>query len=323
MQVIKASQKGDLKAIDEIDLWKLYKWKIAFHYQNPNNMKIVCIFSYDILCKIAKGEKLGLKDKPKISEIYQALLKDKTYTLETMINEKWRPLWEKYNGNSQENTTPSKIPLNQILYGPPGTGKTYSTINKALEILALDEFGDTQRDEIRQILAKLHANSSDKVARKEALAIFNERKKDGQIAFITFHQNFSYEEFIEGIKPDIENSGKSDVIYIVKDGIFKKMCERALRKNYIAQNSPENHPNLDISDSTRVWKISLGEKGRGEDKPLKEYCYENGEIRIGTWGGGTYDSDNSSVVNFEQMQIGHRLRFKKCERNRSCGRYHG
>ncbi len=44
--------------------------------------------------------------------------------------------------------------------------------------------------------------------------------------FITFHQSFSYEDFIEGIKPKLED-GDTDISYEVKDGVFKKLCIKA------------------------------------------------------------------------------------------------
>jgi 5-methylcytosine-specific restriction protein B len=97
-------------------------------------------------------------------------------------------------------------PLNQILYGPPGTGKTYSTINKALAILdpdCLDENSDN-----RYILK----------------ARFDELLHNNRIGFVTFHQSFSYEDFVEGIKADTED-GK--VHYSIEDGIFKVICEQA------------------------------------------------------------------------------------------------
>ena len=55
----------------------------------------------------------------------------------------------------------------------------------------------------------------------------------GQIEFVTFHQSYGYEEFVEGIKPDLDsqNTETSDVRYIIKDGIFKKLCQKAL-ENY-------------------------------------------------------------------------------------------
>tara|TARA_R110000764_G_scaffold28092_1_gene66117 strand:- start:163 stop:3522 length:3360 start_codon:yes stop_codon:yes gene_type:complete len=44
--------------------------------------------------------------------------------------------------------------------------------------------------------------------------------------FVTFHQSFGYEDFVEGIKPKLEE-GNSTLEYEIKDGIFKKLCQRA------------------------------------------------------------------------------------------------
>lgn len=64
---------------------------------------------------------------------------------------------------------------------------------------------------------------------------YNEYKKLGQIEFVTFHQSYSYEEFVEGIKPYLSEWGEAniqDVKYIGKDGIFKKICQRAEKELY-------------------------------------------------------------------------------------------
>lgn len=53
-------------------------------------------------------------------------------------------------------------------------------------------------------------------------------KEAGQIEFITFHQSFSYEEFVEGIKPDLDNDENDQIKYNIKDGIFKELCKKAL-----------------------------------------------------------------------------------------------
>lgn len=74
-------------------------------------------------------------------------------------------------------------PLNQILYGPPGTGKTYGVVRKALEII--------------------EGNASDNRSK------FKEYVEKGQIKFITFHQSYGYEEFVEGIKAETKNDNVS------------------------------------------------------------------------------------------------------------------
>ncbi|MEP0303394.1 MAG: AAA family ATPase, partial [Maribacter dokdonensis] len=76
----------------------------------------------------------------------------------------------------------------------------------------------------------------------EGIELLNEIKnfqpnKDKSIKnyeFVTFHQSFSYEDFIEGIKPKLEE-GASNLEYEINDGVFKKLCQRAqkdLDNNY-------------------------------------------------------------------------------------------
>ena len=98
-------------------------------------------------------------------------------------------------------------PLNQILYGPPGTGKTYTTINRALKIID----GVVPED------------------REEAREKFNKYKDEGQIEFVTFHQSYGYEEFVEGIKADLESE---DIKYKLEDGIFKRLVEKASQNEF-------------------------------------------------------------------------------------------
>ncbi len=99
-------------------------------------------------------------------------------------------------------------PLNQILYGPPGTGKTYNTINKAIEII-----------ENRIV--------SDDEDRNDLKNKFEDYKENGQIEFITFHQSYGYEEFVEGIKA---KTGENGIEYNVEEGVFKKLCKIAKGK---------------------------------------------------------------------------------------------
>ncbi len=110
--------------------------------------------------------------------------------------------------------------LNTILYGPPGTGKTYHVINKALEIIMEKE----PNDEIIEIL-KISTNGIlSKNEREKLKQQFEAYREKGQIEFITFHQSYSYEEFVEGLKAETENE---TISYNIKDGIFKKICKKA------------------------------------------------------------------------------------------------
>lgn len=111
------------------------------------------------------------------------------------------------------NDTKQIQPLNQILYGPPGTGKTYHTINKALEVID----GNVPEN------------------REEAKEKFEEYRKSGQIEFVTFHQSYGYEEFVEGIKAipagKEGNEEGEEMIYDVVDGAFKKLINRVIDKS--------------------------------------------------------------------------------------------
>ena len=99
--------------------------------------------------------------------------------------------------------------LNQILYGPPGTGKTYTTIAKAIEIIELRR---VEKEEIK-----------DEEKRKALKKQFDEYVQSGQIKFVTFHQSYGYEEFVEGLKAYTEDK---NIHYRVEDGIFKEICKR-------------------------------------------------------------------------------------------------
>ena len=89
-----------------------------------------------------------------------------------------------------------------ILQGAPGTGKTYSTAEIAVNLID----GKISDD------------------RKEVMKRYNELIKSNQIFFTTFHQSMDYEEFVEGYKP-ISNDG--NIVYDVKDGIFKEACNKS------------------------------------------------------------------------------------------------
>ena len=116
-----------------------------------------------------------------------------------------------FNNNAKEDKkNMNSQPRNQILYGPPGTGKTYNTIIKAMDIINPKL---VQRDKDGNV------EKYDTLKEK-----FDELKQQGQIEFVTFHQSYSYEEFVEGIKPDLESN---ELKYKLEDGIFKKICNSA------------------------------------------------------------------------------------------------
>lgn len=136
-----------------------------------------------------------------------------------------------YEGNTPTTrniSKPMNQPLNQILFGPPGTGKTYNTINKALEIIGED---------------------IKKKSRSEIKKIFDAKIQEGQIVFTTFHQSMSYEDFIEGIKPETISG---NVTYNVRNGIFKNLCLAAKTPNQLDFNSAYEQLKKDLSDKEMI-----------------------------------------------------------------------
>ena len=139
------------------------------------------------------------------------------------------------SSNQNKTKTDSLISLNTILYGPPGTGKTYKTIIKAAEIVEGRKIEDYD----------------------EALDIFNKNLHD-QIEFITFHQNYSYEDFVQGLRPDTEND--KELTFQKRDGIFKILSERALKNLKESENPSIARLEFDKVFNSYIEPLSEGEE---------------------------------------------------------------
>ena len=133
-----------------------------------------------------------------------------------------------FNNNAKEDKNMNSQPLNQILYGPPGTGKTYNTIIKAIEIT---------NPELIQRNENGYVTNYDDLKKQ-----FDNLKQQGQIEFVTFHQSYSYEEFVEGIKPYIPEWGnvEENNRFIGQDGIFKRIAKDALYSSLTLNNNNNN-----------------------------------------------------------------------------------
>ncbi len=146
--------------------------------------------------------------------------------------------------------------LNQILFGPPGTGKTYNTINQALAILAPEVLAQNQGD--------------DPDSRKRLKAVFDQFAQDKRIRFVTFHQSFSYEDFVEGLRA--ESDPETGLVhYPIESGVFKRLCDDARTRPSTDQ---------DVGKNPAIWKLSIAGTGPSS---TKTYCLDHGEARIG-WG---------------------------------------
>ena len=101
--------------------------------------------------------------------------------------------------------------LNTVLFGPPGTGKTWEAVSYAVAIIDGEDPSELAKSENREDV-------------KERFAKF---KEQGQIEFVTFHQNYAYEDFMEGIRPVL----KGDLTYKLHKGVFRRICSRARKHN--------------------------------------------------------------------------------------------
>lgn len=144
------------------------------------------------------------------------------------------------------------IPLNQILYGPAGTGKTYATIRETLRILDPSFFA---------------AHVSSPTMLKERFDALNLSE---QVHFVTFHQSFSYEDFVEGLRATVNDD--KQVEYVIEPGVFKRVCDSARTQGV--------QVGMGIRSNPRIWKISINGSGSSSEKT---YCLTQREARIG-WG---------------------------------------
>ena len=169
------------------------------------------------------------------------------------------------------------VGLNTILYGPPGTGKTYHTVIYAVAIIENKELNAVKSEDYQNVLNR-----------------YNEYKSQGRIEFTTFHQSYGYEEFIEGIRPVVDDGedqeGSGNIRYAVQPGVFKKFCEKADRPSSVRTSASD----LGISEDATIWKVSL--EGTG-DNPTRTECLKNDHIRIG-WDG--YGKDITDETDFSQ-----------------------
>lgn len=102
--------------------------------------------------------------------------------------------------------------------------------NKEILNNFLSNFTDEKKETYNDNLDKIDNNETAEKITLEISREYEKLRKDGRIEFITFHPAYSYEEFIEGITVKIEKEGKAtqQVKYMLKPGIFKNLCKRAL-----------------------------------------------------------------------------------------------
>jgi len=175
--------------------------------------------------------------------------------------------YERFDGADQEMTgeatvqkqSENSIPLNTILYGPPGTGKTFATIREAVAICdgrsSADALGGTE-------LRKRH----------------NELRQAGRIAFVTFHQSYSYEDFVEGLRPEVGSADSADTAdeagfrLVARAGILRRIATLAAEARATTGRPFE-------TTGRRVFKMSLGRNVEA-DADLRRECLEEGYVLL-------------------------------------------
>lgn len=188
----------------------------------------------------------------------------------------WTPNGDKEpkpTGKEKKPMSKGAHPLNLILYGPPGTGKTYHTMSRAVTICD-GELPDGGRPALS--------------------ARFNELRDEGRVEFVTFHQSYGYEEFVEGIRPVLvdgdsaggasavgdRNTRLNDLRYECPPGVFKRICDAATASTV----RPARPFEVDLTKH-RVWKMSLGDTNDPDDAAVYDQCIRQKQIRLG-WGMG-------------------------------------
>nr|WP_315443032.1 AAA family ATPase [uncultured Treponema sp.] len=180
------------------------------------------------------------------------------------------------NNELKEYTELLRMKKNIILQGAPGTGKTYTTAALALSLI--DE--------------NISYFNHDVVMGK-----YQEYVEKGQIAFVTFHQSMDYEDFVEGLKPQlVENSdgNTAGIAYRVEDGIFKRLCKQAIedpalvsmQDNFesvwgklVDQLDEKDFIEIPLLSGKNTFRIELNEYGTG----LATRTYEDDSFQKDRW----------------------------------------
>jgi len=142
---------------------------------------------------------------------------------------------------------------NIMLYGAPGVGKTHNY----KRLISMIEKGNDEKTIFDTI-------STNETTEKFDDITFETIKKDKRIEFVTFHQSYSYEDFIEGFRPN-ENGNIE-----LEDGIFKLICNKA--KNQVKETRLQHISFDEAFDLLRTEYI--------ENELDKIYSVSNVEILI-------------------------------------------
>ena len=134
---------------------------------------------------------------------------------------------------------------NLILYGPPGTGKTYTTAERAVELCG-EEIAGLDRAAVMERYRALEAQQ--------------------RIRFVTFHQSYAYEDFVEGLRPTTGSEGEAAAGGFrlePRPGVFREIAALAEQASKAAQAAVLNHPKITIMYNTVVQEFVGGDPAAG------------------------------------------------------------
>ena len=230
LEIVNAAKQGQVHILESPLLHDEFEWKLFFLYQDPDNPVLLPVSRLDDLLYRYRVRYKHSVPGANMTNSKRAVLANN----ELMAARQGLPLFDYLDelmsdiddyGESGDDETRDEStgggasavamnePLNQILYGPPGTGKTYATIERALRILD------------PALLASLPSEANTEQRRVAMKTRFDAMKASGHVRFVTFHQSFSYEDFVEGIRAQ---SGPDGLRYSVEPGVFKQLCEDAV-----------------------------------------------------------------------------------------------
>ena len=190
----------------------------------------------------------------------------------TATKKEYKTIYDLINNSTESKHKADMQAKNIILYGPPGTGKTYNSIDKAVEIASTERF-----------------NLNNHTANKN---VFDELRKAGQIEFVTFHQNYSYEDFVVGISPDVTSG---TLRFDKREGIFKQLAERAKQNWLAATNKKEVSIDFNFVFNTffsklieeEVKEVEIPMKSKGYKFKVTSLDIDEGRIKFTKQSGGT------------------------------------
>ncbi|MBQ0035942.1 MAG: AAA family ATPase [Firmicutes bacterium] len=256
-------------SISKITLWKdnseyriniklIDEWRDKIMQENGKKVdleSLTKIFNNEMVSNISKGlteensaRVFGIKYAPLLNAnsskfSYEDIVESSVYNSNEIKNAvktgmEISPIviWESSPIQEEQNIEPrihgpqTDVGLNTILYGAPGTGKTYSMPEYAIAII--------EKENVDYIKCFY------KDKRNNLLEKYNKHLDEGRVVFTTFHQSYGYEDFIQGLRPDVESN---ELKFKVTDGVFKTIADKALddpNNNYVIIIDEINRGNI-------------------------------------------------------------------------------